>query len=115
MASLHPGQAELIARWLKLYGYAWQQERPATGKATSECFTYSAERIRLLGETDERTEKFHLPLSLRDAQNLRELLYQLSPELMIELSDSAEQYSAYVCAQSHTSERINALVPEQTD
>ena len=60
VASLQPGQAELIAQWMRLYGYAWQAQRPTSGRAVSQCFDYSAERLRILDK-----DKFENQLPLQ--------------------------------------------------
>ena len=50
MQSLSPKQAELVARWMTLYGYAWERDRAASGEQIRLCFHYSAERLRILAK-----------------------------------------------------------------
>lgn len=47
MQSLAPEQSELVARWMTLYGYAWESDRAMSGEQICLCFHYSAERLRM--------------------------------------------------------------------
>lgn len=50
MQMLSKEQCDAIARWLKLYGYAWQKQYSASGEVICDCFNYSANRLEILGK-----------------------------------------------------------------
>ena len=52
MQALSQNQAELVARWMMLYGYKWEAspDYATAGEYIRLCFHYSAERLRILAK-----------------------------------------------------------------